>query len=329
MSAINWLHLSDMHINARETFDQSHIHEQFLNDLEIQIEKNKIKLDFIFFTGDIAYSASPEDYDMAINFFNNLCSRIDFDKKNLFIVPGNHDVNRFQVIKMLDDKRKTLETREEIREIIESKNLFNRYLLRFDNYSKFISELYDIDFKMNSENYFFSKTRTINENQLGIIGLNSSWASYGGRNDCNNIYVSERQINDAINNVRNTDLKIALMHHPPSWLFEEDRTDIESLLYQNCQIILHGHLHKPDFQIASSFQGDLITIPAGAIYTGRRVSNSYNYVSVDLDSREIKITPRRYFDGARKFLTDIESLGSDDTNSYVMNIPNSISDKLK
>lgn len=277
MAEINWLHLSDIHFNSKETFDQEVIHEAFINDLINQLESRKIQLDYIFFTGDVAYSASKDDYECALEFFGKLCDVIRFDKKNLFIIPGNHDVNRYKVSKFLDDERNKLETREEIRGICNNIELMNRYLERFDNYSNFISKLYGKDFVMDSTNYYFADNKIANNKMnVGIIGLNSAWTSYGGRNDCNNIYVSEVQLKQAINKVAGASLKMVLMHHPPTWLYEEDRTDVESLLYQNCHVLLHGHLHSPDFQISSLKKGQIIIIPAGAIYTDRRVSNSYN-----------------------------------------------------
>jgi len=324
MSKVSWLHLSDMHISAKGTFDQKLIHEAFINDLADQLNNQNIMLDFIFFTGDVTLTASNEDYKFALTFFERLCKRIGFDKKNLFIVPGNHDVNRYQVSKVLDDNRRKLETREDIRGIFDNEELLDRYLARFDNYSQFVSELYGISFRMNSENYYFAEKRTVSNLDFGIIGLNSAWASYGGRNDCNNIYVSEVQLKEAMDKVDCTSIKIVLLHHPLAWLYEEDRTDIENLFYQNCNIILHGHLHRPDFQIANSFKGQLVTIPAGAIFTGRRVSNCYNYVTMDLSTNRIRITPRRYYEGPRRFLADIESLGSDGISFFELGIPQSI-----
>lgn len=321
MTTINWLHLSDLHISAENTFDQGVIHEAFYDDLVEQLVENNIKLDFIFFTGDVAYSASSRDYELAVNFLNKLCQTLKFDKGNLFIVPGNHDVNRYKVSKLLDDSRKELETREDIRKIFTNDEMLEKYLMRFDNYSKFISDLYSIKYEMNPSNYYSATVRTIDGIEIGIIGLNSVWASYGGRNDSNNIYISEIQLSQALEKVRASSLRIVLIHHPISWLYEEDKTDIENMLRIHCQIILHGHLHRSDFQIINSIKGQQIIIPAGAIYTGRRISNSYNITSLNFTTKKIRIMPRRYFDGPRKFLRDIETLGDDKSTYFEMDIP--------
>ncbi len=314
MTRISWLHLSDMHISAASSFDQNIVHDAFIDDLERQLEKRDIQLQFVFFTGDVASSASLEDYQLAEVFFQKLCDRIKFDKRYLFIVPGNHDVNRYKVSKLLDDNRRDFCTREQIKEIVDNTPIFNIYLSRFDNYSRFISRLYGTEYHMDSTNYYFSEKRQIGGRKYGVIGLNSAWSSYGGRHDCNNIYFSDKQLSDAIEKVKDCSIKIVLLHHPLSWIYEEDRVDIESLLYRHCDIILHGHLHRPDFQVINSLRGQQIIIPAGAIYTGRRVSNSYNITSLDSVAGKFSIIPRRYYEGPRKFLNDIDkySIGMDE-----------------
>ncbi len=101
MSKISWLHLSDMHISSKNSYDQNFIHNALFDDLEKQISKYKISLNFVFFTGDVAFTASKQDYTLAIKFFENLCDRLSIAKDNVIIVPGNHDVNRYKVSKML------------------------------------------------------------------------------------------------------------------------------------------------------------------------------------------------------------------------------------
>ncbi|MFW9990370.1 MAG: metallophosphoesterase family protein [Candidatus Odinarchaeota archaeon] len=187
MSKVSWLHLSDMHIDANRDFDQMLILHALLSDLMETISKYNIELNFIFFTGDVAFSATMDDYKLAESFFNHLCDNFNFDKDNLFIIPGNHDVNRYKVSKILDDERMKLSDREEIRNILKDRKIMKNYLTRFDNYSKFISNLYIEKFIMGPDNFFISENRTANGIDFGIIGLNSAWSSFGGRHDSNNI----------------------------------------------------------------------------------------------------------------------------------------------
>ena len=52
------------------------------------------KPDLICFTGDIAFSGKETEYNEATLFFDELLTRLGVDKSRLFVVPGNHDVDR-------------------------------------------------------------------------------------------------------------------------------------------------------------------------------------------------------------------------------------------
>ncbi len=119
------------------------------------------------------------------------------------------------------------------------------------------------------------------------------------------------------------------MHHPLHWLFEEDKANIENLLFKHSPIILHGHIHMADFQAVNSIRGEHVTIPAGAIYTDRRVSNCYNITTIDIDKEVIKILPRQYSDRRNKFFKDIDTLGNDDIDEFEVKLSDKMLISLK
>ena len=51
-------------------------------------------LNLFFFTGDIAFQGKKEEYDIAAKYLTRLMQELDLPPERLFIVPGNHDVNR-------------------------------------------------------------------------------------------------------------------------------------------------------------------------------------------------------------------------------------------
>jgi hypothetical protein len=50
--------------------------------------------DLIFATGDVAYSGKADEYKLAIRFFDDLLAAAGLEKQRLFVIPGNHDVDR-------------------------------------------------------------------------------------------------------------------------------------------------------------------------------------------------------------------------------------------
>lgn len=335
MSEISWIHLSDMHINSSNSADQKKIFASLIDDVEDKIADFGISIDMVFFTGDVAQSASKKDYDLALNLLDNFCSKLKIDKDNFFIVPGNHDVDRMRVSKTLDEARKQLVKRKEISNIIKNSKLFNKYLERFSNYSNFINTFYGRSKKsgsyrkIDSNNYYYGETRSVGSVDIGIIGLNSSWADHGDRDDSNNIYISEDQLSNAINIVQDTKLKIVLMHHPLSWLYETDKVDMENLLYRHCHIILHGHIHSIDVQVLHTTRGDQIVIPAGAIFDGSRVKSCYNISTIDSVDETLRVLPRRFNERHYKYLKDVDAIGNDIDIEFKQKLPQKILDAIK
>jgi hypothetical protein len=101
--------------------------------------------------------------------------------------------------------------------------------------------------------------------------------------------ITEAQLQHAINELGPFDLGVLMMHHPLHWIDEFERAKLEQILFNHCHIIIHGHEHRPNTSRISSAFGDLVFIPAGAIYVGRtpedpRYTNAYNFTAIDTSS---------------------------------------------
>jgi PAS domain S-box-containing protein len=110
----------------------------------------------------------------------------------------------------------------------------------------------------------------------------------------------------------NSDIKIAVLHHPFEWLAEFDRNRIEKRLMQECDFILHGHQHKPGINVIHGNLGNCIIIPAGSCYNRRLAenplyTNSYNFVHIDFNTKKGIIFLRRWSDSKSRWVEDIES----------------------
>src|SRR6266478_520502 len=106
---VTWLHLSDLHAGDPTSWEASQIKDTLVDDLRLLQSEHGLNPDFIVFTGDVAYgqpaAAShqkmPSQYDLAQQFFDAVRNAIAggaIPKENIFIVPGNHDVNRSKVV---------------------------------------------------------------------------------------------------------------------------------------------------------------------------------------------------------------------------------------
>jgi len=102
MSKLTILHLSDIHFKRKEKEERKHYREDvqdgMIEKIGEHIEKNKLNLDFVVVTGDIAFSA--KEYEEAGIFFDKL-KKILPEKTIILPVPGNHDVDRSTISKFL------------------------------------------------------------------------------------------------------------------------------------------------------------------------------------------------------------------------------------
>lgn len=116
MSTITWLHLSDLHFTSSDLckWDANIVLQQLVEDVKDRIDKDNLRLDFIIVSGDIAFKSAREEYALAEQFFNDLLESTDVPKKRLFIVPGNHDIDRNAITSIDKTILSSLTNRKEI-----------------------------------------------------------------------------------------------------------------------------------------------------------------------------------------------------------------------
>lgn len=327
MSKITWLHLSDWH-HGREDFDREVVLDALLRDIQ---ERNQIApelstIDFIAFSGDIAWSGKSQEYEgVEKHFFEPILENAGLAKdglKRLFVVPGNHDIDRDQLKSVPSEIITSLVNRESVNEFLKPHWKRDALLSPFAAYSKFASKCSGTDTeKICSDPAYYCVSRIeIGGKTIGIIGLNSAWLtsrtldSKNQINDYGYLIMGERQVYAALEDIKklgNTDLNIAIMHHPFHWLTDFDRDLVEERLYRKCHLILHGHEHRPRVNIQRSTLGDVVIVPAGASYDRRRAldsryTNAYNLVQLDFDKQQGTVYLRRWSDQQGQWVADTE-----------------------
>lgn len=107
-NTLTWLHLSDLHCYRPKTgWDARRVIATFGKDLKKMETQHGLVPDLIFFTGDAAFGQTgPEPGKRISDQFNEAQDfiegvRTSFSKEipitNVFLVPGNHDINRTSV----------------------------------------------------------------------------------------------------------------------------------------------------------------------------------------------------------------------------------------
>lgn len=307
MSMITWLHISDLHFHPKKGFNSDIVLKSLLEDITKRIQEDKLQPDFIILSGDIAFSSSPDEYLLAGQFLDKLLDITRLDKDRIFLVPGNHDVDRMKISKTASLIANGLNNRDAVNEVLDEDSGRTTLFQRFHNYENFIKEYMDGRLIFDCNNYYFVRVISTNGTRIAILGLNSAWLSASDK-DKDKLLIGERQVRTALNDANDADIRLAVMHHPFDWLKDFDRKDVDPLLCNSCNFILHGHLHQSQWGQISTPDTTAIIIGAGACYETREYPNSYNFVQLDLSADKGKIYLRRYSDNQGGFWTSDTSI---------------------
>jgi len=308
---LQWIHLSDLHVNIEDQFDRGVVLSSLWKDIENLVAEGH-QPDFIAFTGDVAYHGRPDEYVLAErDFFYPLLKVANLGKDRLFLVPGNHDVDR-NTVQLLNNPMPSAQDKDAIYQLVQNANQRDLLLSPLKNYASFVRS-YGVTFPDMNPLFGYRTDIAIRGFPVTIVGLNSTWLSgfnldaHGKVDDSRRLAVTEFQLRNCT--LGASRLMVVLMHHPPDWLMEPDQLLVEQLLANRHAILLRGHLHRPDVLSTTNLDGSYVSIPAGAVFDRRKSPNAYNFVRVDLNSRVGTIYFRRYSDRRIEWQKDIESTG--------------------
>lgn len=316
MSTFQILHISDLHINKEDDFNRNVV----LNPLIERIEKDR-KLDFnpeiVVVTGDIAYKGKSSGYAEAKKFLDILLSALSLKDGQLFIVPGNHDVDRRKLSKGLVPRYSEM---EDLNDDIGNEELREDLFKGLENYFWFVEEHYK---HLKSEHPklvpFVEAYPAKCRKKIGLVGLNSAWMCRKSTLDEGRIAIGEQQIVKATEELKKKgkcDYKIFFFHHPPKFLWDKDRKIC--MRYFDNEIMLFGHAHDVGAGFIADLLGNSYQFQAGGIYRGKDTQvERFQYLTLDWDAEEIRLDLRVFNRENRTWCVD-SLKGKDGTATFPM-----------
>ena len=235
------LHLSDLHVsadNAQWILDHAH---HVANAVKLNCAGcEKI---YVVVSGDIANKALPEEYEMAVCFFNRLKSGLTSNyhgeipvERRILSVPGNHDVwlkeeNRMRnvLIKDVADSYPQLDD-----------SIFQTIVATQDNYAEFVK-------KINEDASYKSSIVATFDDKIGDYNLhfnlyNTAWMC-GMKDKPGTIFMPIEGVGSS---PKHTDLVISVMHHYYNWLSvdKQNKTNFMRRVSGSSNILIYGHEHE-------------------------------------------------------------------------------------
>lgn len=345
---IQILHLSDLHfgIGSQKTLWPT-FKTAFFNDLRKMAKKNGA-WDIVVFSGDLTQSGKPQEYanlTLAMREIWDVFSEFDF-APTLFVVPGNHDLQRPDPVRAAVAALSTWNVRPDIQALVlgRSNNEYRAELQScFSSYTKWYSELGKQGINILGGNCGLLpgdiSGRLENSNtSVGLVGLNSSWLQLDGSNFHGRLHVDNAQLmgvtgHDPDKWARNNDFNLLVTHHPTSWLLPGSQISWRSEIYGSNRFDAHlfGHMHELRTETTSingSHQSR--TIQGASLFGLERINDvierRHGYSLIRLScapTRKFRLWPRRaqkIGGGTLKIVPDYEFALGDDEESVTFEL---------
>lgn len=287
MSPLRWLHISDLHFYDQQKpsglrFEQKIVTQQLLRDVVEMRRRFDDPPDFVLLTGDIAFGGEQAEYKAAQEWVNNLEAAAGLGKKSIFIVPGNHDVQRRSAT--------SPRSRQTIHEQLRAKpDTLDEYLANEDDAKALLAK--QTKFFEFAQQYggsgrkdgepFWREQLSSSVGTLSVLGLNSALLSYDNGDAPRNQALGAAQLQALLPGTDNG-LLVVLMHHPPDWLRDGQR--LLALLGQRPHLLFTGHEHEQAGTMHTRLLGSsVIHFAAGAGFGDQEGEHAYSWGSLSSD----------------------------------------------
>lgn len=298
------LHISDTHFQCTDDFDADIKMTTLLEYLSGLAEK-ELAPAAVVFSGDVAFSGKTDEYEIAGKFFDQVLKafRVE-DRKRLFVVPGNHDVD-WDLITPEHEKQIRAIRKDRFSEdsdrFFESKDLLRPFLEKFRGYQTFSTGY--LGKRFDEDEHCSADLVEVDGFKIGIASFNSAWLVTKDEGDEG---IIKRQLLGVTPLLRtlplleDADLKIALFHHPWHWLLDSTQGRIERLLQKETDLIVYGHQVKPDIKPGISLGGQekpYCYIQGGPLYHTQDWPNRFQLIRFEIQGNErtVTIIPHMYY----------------------------------
>src|SRR5574340_76418 len=295
--ALGWLHLSDIHFLNKHDWRNSPVLDKLQRDVFLLREQG-LGIDLVFCTGDVGYGETSKEplvnqYATAKQFFDKVLKTCGLKDERLFLVPGNHDIDRGKVLgSQTEYFRNGARTADEINQLFrDGRGELQRAMERLELYQQFVKSNYPhIPL---TDNATFTAWLNIRGVTVSIAGLNSAWTCADNEDKGKLWLAGETQLHtsqqtiEALSGGKQADLRIALLHHPMSWFREVEARALRGRIQNEFDFLLHGHEH--DQWVQETRTPYHTAIAAGAVTSCNESEFGYNVMQLGSGQADIHL----------------------------------------
>ena len=270
------LHLSDIHFRyplCATEYDPDKPFRTLLMQDSSEKAKELGPVNAILVSGDISYCGAAEEYEFAQGWLHDLAKNTGCPLEQIFMVPGNHDVNRNaikgnpsirlaqQAIASIDNGKRE----KEFLELLQSKETGKAFFEPIESYNEFAArfncQIYSPDRFFWRQDIALDESTILRIHGLTSILLSGAKLHQGIEDQIASLYLSPFQT--AINPEDDV-VNLVMSHHPPDWFI--DQSEIEDDICERAAIHLFGHKHRQRY----TFEERYARFAAGAVNPDRQ-----------------------------------------------------------
>jgi calcineurin-like phosphoesterase family protein len=282
------LHISDIHFKSPECLDpwtdpHSSIRTLMMRDLA---ERVRVLGDVgaILVGGDIAFKADPAEYETARTWLQQLSQISGCPKERIFVVPGNHDVDRDMIrasipiqnvqhaVASTAPAQRSVRLRQQLSDETSGQHLLKPHAAYNEFAARFGCQIWP------SKPFWHQDIPLQGGVNLRLYGLTSTLLSGKlGNNDApRDLFLSSMQT--VLNPAPNT-ANLVLVHHPLEWLVDAD--EVDDALSTRAAFHLFGHKHRQRAVLEANY----VRLGAGAVNPSldeKPYDPGYNLISLEV-----------------------------------------------
>ncbi|QDQ88134.1 hypothetical protein FMZ60_11430 [Alcaligenaceae bacterium SJ-26] len=242
----------------------------------------------IVISGDVAFSGTSAQYELAITFLEEIKNEIRIENSliniEIFVCPGNHDCD-FQ----LHD-----ETRDAVLDRIRasdggsiSESLIKTASCVEEEFFKFRDKISIHKWSYESS-LVWQTTINIGEYFVGFRSLNIAWMSELREKQGTLIYPPSEVKPFEFD--ANTGLSVTILHHPFNWFGQTTYRPFQAVVRRESHLIFTGHEHFQNVVEVNDIRDSSSVLIEGGVLADKSTPNlsTFNMVTVDLASKEYR-----------------------------------------
>lgn len=273
----NILHISDLHLSVDPTkgFNVSNansVAELICDDLNTNFDG---EVDTVFITGDISFSGDVSAFSTIIEvFILPLLDKLGLTIDALYVVPGNHDVERSSIT--IPERSMIKNSKDEDFDLL-CDSIINGTSAwpRLNNYCEFKSEIVSRQNNVIFDNPLITVYRAAEG--LNVHCVNSAWLATddSDKGNLRILKILKRSFDKYKSKVN-----VLLMHHPLDWLHDSERRSVSRELEKKVDAMFYGHMHEFEQYVTINISQDIcLKVQAGTLDT-RGDNSGYSYIKL-------------------------------------------------